>query len=133
MSEKPVILITEPERQLIEKNDIEIEINNYDNSHLYYKGFDLGTLKKIANLRQENQQLKLINKEYERLNKENGRGFKITSVKQYNIDELVKCEKNWNKLKEFLENNWKETQDIWFVKIINKMQELERGVNDDSN
>ena len=34
---------------------------------------------------------------------------------------------NWNKLKEWLESNWKESQDIWFVKIINKMQELEQG------
>lgn len=32
---------------------------------------------------------------------------------------------NWNKLKEWLESNWKESQDIWFVKIINKMQKLE--------
>lgn len=53
MSEKPVILITEPEKQLIEKDNFEIEINNYDNSHLYYKGFDLGTFKEIVNLRQE--------------------------------------------------------------------------------
>ena len=37
---------------------------------------------------------------------------------------------NWNKLKEWLESNWKESQDIWFVKIINKMQELEKS---DSN
>ena len=34
---------------------------------------------------------------------------------------------NWNKLKEWLESNWKESQDIWFVKIINKMQELKQG------
>ena len=37
---------------------------------------------------------------------------------------------NWNKLKEWLESNWKESQDIWFVKNINKMQELEKS---DSN
>ena len=34
---------------------------------------------------------------------------------------------NWNKLKEYLEKSWTESQDIWFVKIINKMQELEQG------
>ena len=34
---------------------------------------------------------------------------------------------NWDKLKEFLETNWKETQDVWFVKILNKMQEIEQG------
>lgn len=81
-------------------------------------------------LQQENKQLKMINKEYERLNKENGRGFKITNVQKYNIDELLSYKKykdNWNKLKEYLEKSWTESQDIWFVKIINKMQELERN------
>ena len=58
MNREPIILITKPEKQLIEKDNLEIEINNYDNSHLYYKGFDLGTFKEIVNLRQENQQLK---------------------------------------------------------------------------
>ena len=38
-----------------------------------------------------------------------------------------KLKDNWNELKEQLENYWKESQDIWFVKIINKMQELEQG------
>lgn len=58
MNKEPIILITKPEKQLIEKDNLEIEINNYDNSHLYYKGFDLGTFKEIINLRQENQLLK---------------------------------------------------------------------------
>ncbi len=31
---------------------------------------------------------------------------------------------NWNELIQFLETNWKETQDIWYVKIINKMKEI---------
>lgn len=35
---------------------------------------------------------------------------------------------NWNNLKEYLEVNWKTTQDVWFVKLLNKMQELEVGV-----
>ena len=49
-------------------------------------------------------------------------------------DSIIKLEKeneqlktNWDKLKEWLESNWEESQDIWFVKIINKMQELEQG------
>ena len=54
-------------------------------------------------LQEENQQLKMIIEGYERLNKENGRGFMITSVKQYNIDELIRCEDNWNKLKEYID------------------------------
>lgn len=84
----------------------------------------------------ENKQLKMINKEYERLNKENGRGFTITSVKQYNIDELVKCEDNWNKLKEYLHNQIPTdktvlTKHIKIFEVLDKMQEIEQG--SDSN
>ena len=47
------------------------------------------------------------------------------------INEIKKENKqlkyNWNKLKEWIEGNWIESQDIWFVKIINKMQEIEQG------
>ncbi len=116
--------------------------NNYD-----FKLYEMGisALKEIENLQQENkqlkiqisareeeyrklerefQELKLINKEYERLNKENGRGFKITSVKQYNIDELLKCEDNWNKLKTWL-NNFHRLSAFEQWEIVNKMQELQ--------
>jgi len=41
--------------------------------------------------------------------------------------ELQRKDNIINELKEFLENNYKETQDIWYVKIINKMRELENG------
>ena len=44
-----------------------------------------------------------------------------------NKEENKQFKDNWDKLKEWLENNWEESQDIWFVKIINKMQELEQG------
>ena len=38
---------------------------------------------------------------------------------------------NWDELKEWLEEKWEVSQDIWFVKIINKMKELEKGdIND---
>ena len=37
---------------------------------------------------------------------------------------------NWDELKEWLEEKWEVSQDIWFVKIINKMKGLENG---DSN
>lgn len=116
--------------------------DNYD-----FKLYEMGisALKEIENLQQENkqlkiqisareeeyrklerefQELKLINKEYERLNKENGRGFKITSVKQYNIDELLKCEDNWNKLKTWL-NNFHRLSAFEQWEIVNKMQELQ--------
>ena len=39
---------------------------------------------------------------------------------------------NWNELKQWLENHWQESQDIWFVKIIGKMQELENDNNENN-
>lgn len=39
---------------------------------------------------------------------------------------LEQLQSNWNSLREWLEENYKDTQDIWYVKIINKMNELER-------
>ena len=93
----------------------------------------------LKDLQQENQQLKLINKEYERLNKENGRGFKITSVKQYNMDELVRCKDNWNELRKYIKEeiildfyNNKLPFEIIVENVLNKMKELERGVSDEN-
>lgn len=83
----------------------------------------------------ENQQLKLINKEYERLNKENGRGFKITNVQEYNIDELLSYKKykdNWNKLKKWLRikdilaNSKINPQSIKFKDLLKHMEYLEK-------
>lgn len=86
---------------------------------------------KYCDLQQENKKLKMIVNEYERLNK----GFKITDVQKYNIDELLSYKKykdNWNELKE-----WVKEQPIFNylapVDIKNKMQELERGVSDDNH
>lgn len=33
----------------------------------------------------------------------------------------------WEEMKEYLEEKWEESQDIWYVKIINKMREIENG------
>lgn len=92
--------------------------------------------KSYEDLQQENQQLKMIIEEYKRLNKENVRGFKITSVKQYNIDELVRCKNNWNELKEYLHNQIPTdktvlTKHIKIFEVLDKMQEIEQG--SDSN
>lgn len=46
--------------------------------------------------------------------------------KNYNLEkENNQFKSNWKALKEWLEDNWKSSQDIWFVKIITKMNELE--------
>lgn len=56
---------------------------------------------------------------------------KMIGITKAEYLEYKKSKDNWNKLREWLESNWKESQDIWFVKIINKMQKLEQG--SDSN
>lgn len=66
--------------------------------------------KKVEQLQQENKQLK------EKLD--------------CDLQWALKYEKqvgNWNTLKKWLEEKWEKSQDIWFVKIINKMHEIERG------
>lgn len=41
--------------------------------------------------------------------------------------ENKKINDNWNRLFNFLEDQWTETQDIWYVKIIEKMKDIQRG------
>ena len=72
--------------------------NEFDNFHA--QGFDNKIYCPLCYFKKENQELKEENKQFK---------------------------DNWDKLKEWLESNWEESQDIWFVKIINKMQELEQG------
>lgn len=72
--------------------------NEFDNFHA--QGFDNKIYCPLCYFKKENQELKEENKQFK---------------------------DNWDKLKEWLESNWEESQDIWFVKIINKMQEIEQG------
>lgn len=81
-------------------------------------------------LLKENKQLKMINKEYERLNKEKFRGFKIINVQEYNINELLSYKKykdNWNKLKKLFYQKYYNGERIDTKDILDKMQELEQG------
>lgn len=90
--------------------------------------------KYITDLEQENEQLKMINKEYERLNKEKFMGFKIIDVQKYDRYELLSYKNykdNWNKLKEQEINRFNESQDVQFLDVLQDMQELEQG--SDSN
>lgn len=54
---------------------------------------------------------------------------KDTILRQNNQTENL--EDSWNNLKKWLETNWEVSQDVWFVKVINKMIELEQ--KSDSN
>lgn len=101
-------------------------INQYSTAHNDY-----------VDLQQENKKLKMINEEYERLNKEKYRGFKIIDVQEYDRYELLSYKNykdNWNKLKEYLENkideysiNLEYLSTERMIQIKNKMQELEKG------
>lgn len=108
--------------------------------YIDYKAEYKRNQKFIEILLDENKQLKMINKEYERLNKKNNRGFKITNVQEYDIYELLSYKNykyNWNKLKEYIQKDYN-----FFGKLIapeygcamgalnrvkDKMQELEKG------
>lgn len=86
----------------------------------------------IGQLQQENKRLKMINKEYERLDNGKPRGFAITRVDEYDIYDLLSYKENWNKLKEYIGSEWycfdNESVEFEVTKsILNKMQELERG------
>ncbi len=96
----------------------------------------------IENLLQENKKIKMINEEYERLNKEKYRGFKIIDVQEYDRYELLSYKNykdNWNKLKEIAksQSGFKKRADLkgglWFEvdDLLDKMHELEQG--SDSN
>lgn len=81
-------------------------MNTYSEEKIYesYSNEVERMQKYIDELLQENKRLEMIIKEYERLNKKNGRGFKITNVQEYNIDELL----SYKKYKDKLENQQKE-------------------------
>ncbi len=89
-------------------------------------------------LLKENKKLKMINKEYERLNKENYRGFKIINVQEYDIYELLSYKNNWNELKKWVNKHYDyylNNEDyiggrLCFTDIKSEMQKLERS---DSN
>ena len=110
-------------------------MNTYSEEKIYesYSNEVERMQKYIDELLQENKRLKMIIKEYERLNKINNRGFKITNVKEYDIDELLSYKKykdNWNKLKEYIKTGIPEDVFIdteCFVSILDKMEELEQG------
>ena len=90
-------------------DELELKLTDEDKDTYQWLLFGYNKCARLLNEKeQENKQLKAINKEHERLNKENGRCFKITNVQEYNIYELLSYKKykdNWNKLKEYIRKN----------------------------
>ena len=57
----------------------------------------------------------------------NGKEYSLVDFIDILVNYINQLETNRDELKKWLENHWEQSQDIWFVKILNKMQELERG------
>lgn len=124
----------------IAKHDILMANNSEE-----LKSYVASVLCEIDELQQENNKLKMINKEYERLNKENHRGFKIIDVQEYDSYELLSYKiykDNWNKLKEYIISTRYEygdldqdleDYDLTIEDVLDKMQELEQGNNKSKN
>lgn len=105
------------------REDTKVFDINSNNGKLMY-----ATVNEIVSpILKENKQLKMIVNEYEKLNK----GFKITNVQEYNIDELLSYKKykdNWTKLKEYINEA---NKDLYWTNnyddILCVMQELEQS------
>lgn len=109
------------------REDTKVFDINSNNGKLMY-----ATVNEIVSpILKENKQLKMIVNEYEKLNK----GFKITNIQEYNIDELLSYKKykdNWNKLKDYIVKEYYmylplESSTRSITILIDKMQELEQG------
>jgi hypothetical protein len=113
--------------------------NNYD-----FKLYEMGisALKEIENLQQENKQLKEIIKENTILVKDEYGDYQECNIKPLEMKQKYeKLKNNWNKLKEIAksQSGFKKRADLkgglWFEidELLDKMQELERGVSDDNH
>lgn len=72
-------------------------------------------------LLEENKQLKEELEEY----KNPIKYFKYANKNVINENKQLKD--NWDTFKKILEKNWETAQDIWYVKLINMMNDIEKG------
>jgi hypothetical protein len=82
-------------------------------------------LNKFGRIPETSELLKMI----EDLEKERTMYKTSFEVMSKNYFEL---QNDWNGFKNWLEEQWKQSQDIWFVKVIGKMQEMGQG-KDENN
>ena len=113
--------------------------NEFDNFHA--QGFDNKIYCPLCYFKKENQELKKQLEELKSTNKVLSE--KLTKDKILKQDCLTTCcgipigdiPKLINQQKEFinyLENNWEKTQDIWYIKILQKYKSI-IGVSDETN
>lgn len=68
--EEPIIKITTPEVTTITDGVISKDIFNFDNSHVIFKGVDLGTFLELVEMKKKNQDLKEEIERQDNLNKQ---------------------------------------------------------------
>ena len=74
-------------------------------------------------IRQLKKTLEEYKKDIEDLDNQNQRAFKNMQLNQLKICNMIKQQKEFIK---YLEDNWKQTQDIWYIKILQKYKEIIR-------
>lgn len=120
--------------KLVTTENIEINYDAFKKKELIE---GLATMRDIYfSLKQENKQLK---ENYERIYNENCKLREEHNITDINLlDENYKLKDNWNKLKEIAksQSGFKKRADLkgglWFEidELLDKMQELERGISD---
>ena len=114
-----------------------VQIEEYRNPNICFNTSEYDDFEDYCTLREtfdpfemfyENQELKEKLDKYE--NPEDITLFAMWCTEKVK-DENKQLKNNWDELKEWLEEKWEVSQDIWFVKIINKMKGLENGDSND--
>ena len=72
-------------------------------------------------IRQLKKTLEEYKKDIEDLDNQNQRAFKNMQLNQLKTCNMIKQQKEFIK---YLEDNWKQTQDIWYIKILQKYKEI---------
>ena len=94
-------------QQVVDTNGVPSEVYDYiDCTH------------RNTELLEENQKLKKQFTTYQILH----RDWKVDNLK--NISKIEEMENQQKEFINWLEENWKTTQDIWYIKILNKYKEI---------
>ena len=72
-------------------------------------------------IRQLKKTLEEYKKDIEDLDNQNQRAFKNMQLNQLKTCNMIKQQKEFIN---YLEDNWKQTQDIWYIKILQKYKEI---------
>ena len=116
------------------EDGIGLTVAKVENGEIYFLGNCYGENARCLDLLiKENQELKKQVEEYQKdikdLDNQNKRAFENMQLNQLKVCNMIKQQKEFIK---FLEDNYKETQDIWYIKILQKYKETIGGNKDES-